>query len=424
MPRRILNLKTNDSPRLLGLWNMKVCMLTTSYKGDFGGNPIHNLSRDLVGKGVEVVVLVPYKKGTNENETIEGVKVRRFHYFWPTSYERLIFEGALVDNLKRSAFAMFQAPLFAISMTVNLFALARREKIDVIHSHWIVPCGFAGALMKALFGYRHVMTLQGSDVFYLKKVPFSGIIANFVLERVDVTVSLSKYLKETLEGIAGRKCDIQVFPMGVEIRDSNPGKNKAEERRRLGIDSKVVLLYVGSFREKKGVEYLIKAMPKIFEEHMDASLVLVGDGPLRGRILEMVRDSGCEDKVKFIGQLPHEEIRPYYAASDLVIVPSIVDRYGETEGMPNVVLEAMSAGKPVLGTKVSGIPDIVVDGYNGLLVNPESPEGISEGVLRLLRGDDLERLGQGAYETASRFSQSNITDKYISIYRATLEKKS
>lgn len=398
---------------------MNVLMVTTSYpryQGDFAGNFIHALAKELVSQGISVSVLAPHGTDTKGYEVWEGVEVHRFSYFWPMRLHRLCYGETVVGNVRKSILAKIQVPLFLLAQTLALMRLLWTNEIRVIHSHWIIPSGLVAAVGSMPYPVRHVLTLHAADVFYLKKLPFGAKMARFILNRCDGVVAVSAHVKDTMDGMVGSGTGIIVSPVGVDLESFRIPLTKNEARQSIGIKAGSMLLFVGALREKKGVEYLIRSMPMILEKRGDTQLVVVGDGPLREQLEGLAKTLGLGEYVRFEGWVSHERVHSYYAASDLIVVPSIVDQYGETEGMPAVVLEAMASARPVVGTDVSGIPDVVKHGYNGVLVEPKNPRRIALGIIDLLGSEKLEAMGEAARETAKNYSWSSVAAKYVALY--------
>jgi glycosyltransferase involved in cell wall biosynthesis len=347
---------------------------------------------------------------------VDGIKVHRFIYFWPSKYESLCYEGTMAGNLDTSLLAKIQLPFFILFQAVHLAVIIVRDKVDVIHSHWMLPSGLAASVVGSVFGVRHVLTIHAADIFHIRHLPFSGLLARFILGGCDSVVAVSSYVSEVTRSVAGNRTDIKILPMGVDTSVFNDRLDKEEARKKLEIPSGKILLFVGAIREKKGLEYLIKAMPEMLEAENSITLVVAGSGPLLKSCRTQANNLGLADRVIFKGRVPHELLPTYYAASDLVVVPSIIDNRGETEGMPVVVLEAMASGKPVVGTSVSGIIDVIKDGVNGFIVNEKDSTGLAEKIIDVFSSKDLETLREKALDTGEANSIEKISREYINLY--------
>src|SRR2546426_385845 len=163
-----------------------------------------------------------------------------------------------------------------------------------------------------------------------------------------------------------------------------------------------LILFVGSLVERKGVRYLIDALP-LLPAQLRAKLVIIGDGAERSRLEAQVRARGLQHLVEVRGRVADQELRRAYGAASVLVLPAIVDARGDTEGLCVVLLEAMSYGVPVIGSDLGGITDIVVDGQTGLLVPPQDSAALAAALERLATGRDLaRRLGEAGAGAAWR----------------------
>jgi glycosyltransferase involved in cell wall biosynthesis len=167
-----------------------------------------------------------------------------------------------------------------------------------------------------------------------------------------------------------------------------------------------VVGFVGRLSEEKGVLNLLAALPAILAANPDTSFLIAGDGPLRERVEECVAETGSE-RLKFAGWVSHEDLPKYFSLLRLLVLPSY------TEGMPNVMLEAMACGTPVVATSVGGIPDVIRDGDTGFLMKDNHPDSIAASVARALANPNLERVAASGREQVCReFSFSAAVSRY------------
>ncbi len=194
----------------------------------------------------------------------------------------------------------------------------------------------------------------------------------------------------------------------------------------LGIDllgySKIVewnnLVYVGRIDKEKGLEYLLRAMPIVIDNIPDAHLEIVGDGSEKENSMRVVRELGIGGNVTFVGWVPSDRIEQYYRKSTIVVVPSL---WPEAFGLVGV--EAMSVGRPVIASRVGGIPEWLDDGKTGFLVAPGNSEQIAERAIQLLSDRELlEQMGKNARQKAEQFSIDKHVTKIDDIYRELIEK--
>ncbi len=320
----------------------------------------------------DVTVLTPAVRDAPQTETLQGVGVRRFHYFWPRSLERLA-DGALLENLSRSRWLYLQMPLLLLRELIAAFRLARAKRPAVIHAHWFFPQGIVAVLVGRALNIPVVITAHGADVYGLHGRLWDALRRTLASHCEAVTV-VSRDMAARLPNVTSR-CGQppKVMPMGVETQRFATGPEPSENP---GQD----VLFVGRLVRKKGVDYLIRAFPHVLTGHPQARLVVVGDGPCREELETLTSELGLVDRVRFAGAQPPAELPRFYRRSSVFVGPSVVARSGDTESFGLVFVEAMVAGCAVVGTSVGGIPDIVASGRTGLLVEPECPGALAAAI--------------------------------------------
>ena len=218
----------------------------------------------------------------------------------------------------------------------------------------------------------------------------------------DALIVNSVWMKNAIERDFS-KVDTEVIPNGVDL---NFWKNGVD----MNLEGGKNIIFWGRFSEEKGVDLIIKAAKTILEEFPNTHFYLIGDGPLSNSLIGLVIELKLESNIHFTGFLPQKEIIAYASSSDVVIFPS---RY-ESFGM--MVIEAMALKKPVIGTNVGGIKEIIQSYKNGILVSPDSNE-ISKVIINLLKNNELQNtLSREAYETSMQYDWSKICEMYIEFY--------
>jgi L-malate glycosyltransferase len=396
---------------------MKIGMLASSFprfEGDYSGNFLYHLGRKLSKKGVEVVIIAPFAPGYTRFDIWSGIKIYRFPYFWPARYHRLCYGSGVLSNIKKSKLATCQVPFFIGSELFWAKRVIEKEKIDILHAHWLIPQGLTGVFLKKIKGIPLVLTIHGSDVYALTSKFWSAIKAR-VIKQADVcSVNSSSTL-----GVAQQlfpEGRYEVIPMGVNIEQfSIKDRNSGREEREMSN----ILLYIGRLINWKGVNFLIQALPLVLEKYPATKLVLVGNGPEKDRLVKLSSDLGVAGAVIFEDYISQEELPDRFHRADIFILPSIIDDQGCTEGLGVVLLEAMAAGVPVIGNRVGGIPDIIKDGETGLLARPKDPRDLAEKIIYLLREEILrERLVENGLDYVKKnFSWDKLAERFRTIYQ-------
>ena len=390
---------------------MKKKLLVTAstfprWEGDTEPRFVLDLSASMT-EYYDVTVLVPASPGAKEREILNGVNVIRYHYFPMHRWETLCAPGAIVPRIKEKKIRALLVPFLFLSLFFHLIYLL--PKYDVVHAHWLIPQG----IVQGLFSKPYIVTGHGGDISAFNK----GIIKKFkkkCLEKAGSVVVVSKYKeRELLEIFPDIKT--QIISMGVDSEKFNRDKNYIENYFQQG-DKKVVL-FVGRLADIKGVEYLIDAMSGMENK----KLVIVGDGPERERL--EARAASNNSDIKFLGSKTHTELKTIFASADVLVVPSITDAKGAQEGLPTVIMEAMSSGLPVVGTATGGIPDIIADGKNGYLVEEKDANAIARAINKVFASEEgYACLHSNALETGRRYDYKEIAKKYNKKYEEAMQK--
>ncbi len=376
---------------------------------------VYDLSSLLAKRGFEVIALVPHHKGAKKEETLGNVRVIRFPYFF-TRWEKLCYDGGMIPNMKKYWYARLLMPLLVVSEFIYAYRIAKKERVDAIHAHWIVPQGFVAAMIKKLTGMLYIVTAHAGDVFPLKN-GFLRWFGKVALRNAFYCTVNSNATKEAVAGVANIP-NVDIVPMGVDLSAFSPSKKDDSIRKKHCVDGEFIFT-VGRMAEKKGFKYLIDAMPRILEKLPKAKLVMIGDGPERQRLEEQAKKSGLEKSVVFAGKVTHKELERWYPTADVFVLPSIVTAEGDTEGLGVVFLEAIASGTPIIGSNVGGIPDIIRHNETGLLVPQKDSSALSEAIIKVLTDKKLEqKLTKNAMDfVKERFTWDIVADRFAEMFR-------
>jgi glycosyltransferase involved in cell wall biosynthesis len=208
---------------------------------------------------------------------------------------------------------------------------------------------------------------------------------------------------------------------GVETNLFCPNQSQRERiRREIGIsDKEKVLLFFSFVTKQKGLHLLIKVLPNILKNYDYVKLLVVGEGNYLADARQTVRKLGLDSYVVFTGHIPHEEVPNYINASDLFIFPTL-----RQEGMPFSLLEAMACQKPVIASRIGGIPSVIDDGINGMLIPPGNVSKLIETILFLLKNEDIaDKLADNAREKAvKKFSLDRMIEETIKVFEMAVTK--
>ncbi len=325
----------------------------------------------------------------------------------PEAAEVLGYGRSLAADVRVRAGAAAVAPLYAAAARRAVARQLRRRRFDLVHAHWIVPNGVAAAAALPRARVRPAMAigLHGSDVFLAERRGMRRL-ARWALGRAGVLTGSSPELVERMCALGFPAARSRVIPYGVDTARFSPDRERrALWRGRLGIgDEATVLLGVGRMAAKKGFGILAAALPPLLGALPGLHVVLAGDGDLLPELAAAT--APWRARVHLPGAVLRDTLPDLYRAADLFVLPAVHDQQGNVDGLPNVILEAMASGLPVVASGISGIPLAVEDGASGLLVPERDAAALGAALLRLF-GDAREARRMG--ERGRRKAESELT---------------
>jgi glycosyltransferase involved in cell wall biosynthesis len=385
---------------------------------------VYDLAKALT-RHADVTALAPDAPGADRHEQAGKLRIRRFTYAWPRGSQRLALGQGMRDNLRGSWLARLQVPGFLLRQALVTRAVVAAERIDVVNAHWMVPQGLTAAWARGRRPrFRLVLHVHAGDVYLLRRLPLGRAIASYVMSRTDGLFADGSHVRDSLSELIGYDCGAVLQPMGVHCRQFGRARETGHEPLEGTDHPGGFLLFFGRMSEKKGVIYLVRALPHILRTHPDIGLVLIGDGPERSRVEQEVERLGIGRSVAFLGRRPHPEIVRYLHGCRVAVVPSIIDRFGETEGMPTVVVESMAAGVRVVGSAVDGIPDVLRHGENGWLCREKDPEDLAEKILLALDDPTAPAVAERALADAAGFDWAGVAGHYVEMMKRVTQQHS
>ncbi len=409
---------------------MNVLMLTSSYpkfRGDTTAPFIESIATNIARQNVAVHVVLPEHRELKRGAVEDGVHFYPYKYAPRKDWTLWGYAEALRGDvkLKRGVYAL--AP-FAIASSFNkLMQLTAREKFDVVHAHWVLPNAPAAALVARLRKLPLVISMHGSDVFMAEKNRAFGAAARWCFDNAAWITACSDELMQRAFAIGADENKTELIPYGADAKAFHVHpQDAARVRAQLHLEKNdVMILAVGRMVYKKGFEFLVRAMPQILQDAPHARLVLVGYGDLRQELESQARALGLNGHVTFAGRVPRQEIPAYFAASDIVSVPSVRDDAGNVDGLPNVLLEGMAAGKAIVASNIAGFPDVIENETSGILVQEKNADAIASAIVRLARDETLRaRLGTHARaQVHENLNWENVARRFINVYQRVTEKQ-
>lgn len=284
-------------------------------------------------------------------------------------------------------------------------------KFDLIHCHFLWSAGYAGARLKEKYGVPFVVTGHGYDIYSLPFIDQEWRDRiEYVLNTADHLITVSQSNLACVKKL-NVSTPVTVIPNGFRSSLFYP-RDTSECRRVLNLPhDKRIVLTVGYLDSVKGQKYLIEAAQRIISKRKDVLFVIVGAGKLQTVLENQIRSLGLEGNFLLAGGKLHNEIPLWMNACDLFVLPSL------NEGNPTVMFEALGCGKPFVGTRVGGVPEIITSDTYGLLVEPADPQSLAEKILLAL---DKEWDREAIIAYANQFTWENIAKKIIGVYNQAL----
>ena len=409
---------------------MRVLMLTSSYpkfRGDTTAPFIESIATNIARQNVAVHVVLPEHRELKRGAVEDGVHFEPYRYALKKEWTLWGYAEALRGDvkLKRGVYAL--APFAIASSFQKMMQLTAREKFDVMHAHWVLPNAPAAALVARIRKLPLVISMHGSDVFMAEKNRAFGATARWCFDHAAWSTACSDDLMQRAISIGADENKTELIPYGADAKAFHVHpEHAARVRAALQLEKNdVMILAVGRMVYKKGFEFLVRAMPQILQHAPHARLVLVGYGDLRDELQAQAHALGLNGHVTFAGRVAREQIPAYFSAADIVSVPSVRDDAGNVDGLPNVLLEGMAAGKAIVASNIAGFPDVIENEASGILVEEKNSDALARAIVRLARDETLrERLGTRArMQVHENLNWENVARKFINAYARVTEKQ-
>jgi len=381
----------------------RLLVLTSTFPRWEGDNTppfVYDLCRRLT-RNFEVWIIAPHAAGAAIREDMGEIHVVRFRYL-PDCMEHLAYDGGILANLRNNPLNFLAIPFFLWALWRELQRMLRHISFDVIHAHWIIPQGWIAARRGGRNETpRLVCTVHGSDLNVLRN-PIFKQIQHWVFQHADAITVVSHALAEKALALGAPPTRLAVVPMGIDVQrlfvpSSDPG-NRA-------------ILFVGRLVPEKGPEVLIDAMPLVLEKHPDATLHVVGDGPLRTHLAARAHQLGIEHRITFHGAMPHAELPRFFRNASIFVLPSLNEGFGLTAA------EALACNRAVIASALPALRDFIKDGETGLLFPPGNSVALAERILHLFANESLRHAlaSAGRAVAADRFEWNAVAKRYSAI---------
>lgn len=360
--------------------------------GGGGANACYYLAKGYIAAGNDVTIVTANYKGLLERETVNGATVIRVN--------------AKRKHKEHCNFVEMASYLLHAFPVVN--KLVKKEKFDICQVFFGIPSGPLGYWIKKRYKVPYIIRFGGGDIpgfqaRFTKAYKLIGPFLKMFWKNADALVANSEGLRQMALGFYDKK-EIGIIPNGVDTDYFVPLKREEKDI------SEINILFVSRLIERKGLQFVIPGLHELIENSdKKVKLTVVGEGPYRRQLESLAKENHVDNYISFEGYKNKLEILEYYQNADLFILPS------KKEGMPNVVLEAISCGLPVVMTPCEGAKELVSD--NGIIVERES---FVRELGKLLQDEPLMRkMAVASREKAVKeFSWDGIVNRYLDLFRS------
>lgn len=390
---------------------MKVLFVSNqfpSHKFPYKGSFIYTQAKEIQKQLQKLIVLAPNYGHEAKKSEYKEVKTYRFRTFTKPASDPLL------RNLFRGFNGMFALLLFVIMQILTIIQIVRKEKIDLIHAHWILPSGFSSFIASIITKKRLVITTNGSDLTFCGTNSLLRIFVCFLLERIPILICVSNQL----QNIANHLCnkDVRSKTIYIGIPKEVITQQKSSKKTVKSSNKLTNIIFVGSLYPIKGIQYLLQSVLLLSSNRQDFFLEIIGSGENLVDYQSFIKKNRLEKYIKIHGFKSHKEVIEMIRRADIAVQTSI------SEGLSVFIQESVFLGKAIVATNVGGTHEIVIDDFNGYLVEPKNHQQLAEKIDILLSNrDKIELFSKNSLKIAdNKLSLEDNMKKVVDIYKEIL----
>jgi glycosyltransferase involved in cell wall biosynthesis len=392
---------------------MKVCHIVSTFPRSEDDPEVPwlvELLKHLKNQNIEVKVFSPAYKGLKDHN-ISGIPVKRFRYFFKR-FETLTHEEGATNKIRNPLYLLLPG-FYLFFGSIAFLRYCKKEGFDLIHVHWPMPHAIFGYLAKKIQRIPFISTFYTAEIVLTSKIKPLKILLKKLLRHSAKIIAISSYTRSELQKITG--LDSSVIPYGSSLPpvEINRSTKKSSDKWRL--------LFVGRLIERKGLNYLLQAIPLLLNDY-EIELHIVGSGNQLNHLRDLACKLGMADRVIFEGRVASSRLKELYEDCDIFVLPSIVDSREETEGLGVVLLEALSYRMPVVASDVGGIPDVIKDGETGYLAKQKDPQSLADKIMTVMENheESLKMSEEGLKYSKNYFNWDRIAKEIKAVYNDTI----
>ncbi|MCP5064617.1 MAG: glycosyltransferase family 4 protein [Ignavibacteriae bacterium] len=370
---------------------------------------------------MEIKVLTTSSSREGDKSLPSNISVKRFTYFYPKNKQTITIHGIL-PAIKNNKLNILLLPLLFIFEFFAIVKEIKSFKPDYIYSHWFLPQGLLCHFASKAFNVPHLFTSHSYDVEICKKLPILG--PWFVRSAIRNMQAITVVSERTLSGIShffkskewvtiNEKC--KIIPMGINIPEQSTIRSSMVVSKIQQFEGKDIFLFMGRFVEKKGIDELIHAFALLQKSKKNVILIIAGNGIRKKEISSLISKLNLDGKVYLPGFITTAEKDCYLERANYYVLPSVIAKEGDREGLPVSLLENMAFGNLCLATFASGAGEIIEHGKNGYLCNSGDITSLHQAMetMLLLKENEINNIKKAARLTADNYKWDIVVKKHI-----------
>ena len=396
------------------------------YKGDTNAIYVHDINRHLllISKENDVIVVTPNYGKSAAMEEMDGVKVERFKFGVPLEFSY----GRVAQTKKSILMKLYGIVLIGSYIIKNLYytyITAKKYNVHVIHAHWAIPSGLPALIAAKLLRKPCFITMHGGDVYYNKeqgyvypKLWYVRPFLKYTLTNATCLTAITEDCKKHAINAGAKPDNVVIINNGADIRRFSAKNNNgvAKIKKQYQLDRKKVIFTCRQLIPRKGIRFLIKAMPFVLEKHPNVKLLVAGDGMERPSLEKLIDGLMLNENVILLGWIQNDALPDYYNAADISVIPSLEEGFG----IP--AAEAMGCELPVVSTDAGGLVEVVKDGISGLIVPKADEKALAEAIIKLLDNPDMAlTMGKAGREVVEKkFTWDKTAENFLMLFEKHL----
>lgn len=340
----------------------------------------------------------------------------RYQYF--IKYFQKLNENGLMSAVRGNYLNLIILPFYLILQLLFTLKLALKLKPDYIYAHFVTPQAITALLVSKLLKIEFVFSTHAHDAMILLRIPIIGkLILNLIVKNAKSFSSDTKVIEDKLKDSIKEKYWSEnksfISPMGINF---DKFESADEEYLDQINNNQITISFIGRFAEKKGVEKLILSFAEIIKTNPDVQLLIIGVGSLQKKYERLIMKNGLMNKAKIINifnDIP--KLKYVYGNSQIIVIPSIIKKNGDMEGIPVVLLEALSFGNIVVASDDSNAGVVIKDGVNGFIYSNSKKDDLEKTILKVINISEKEKnsIAKKALETSNNYSWGELSKLYF-----------